>query len=328
MKLDTDRFDVSVVVPAFNEAEGLPRFLEAIDRVLKPLDVRAELVFVNDGSRDATEFVLQEIAAHRSDVVPVNFSRNFGKEAAMAAGLAVARGDCVVFMDADLQHPPEVLVELLAKWREGYDVVNGRKRRRGQEPLAYKAFANTFNGLMSRAVGGDMAGASDFKLLDRQVVDTLLEFPERNRFFRGMVTWVGYRVADVEFDVQERELGSTKWSLGSLVRYSLNNLLAFSSLPLVAVAYVGFVTAGLGVVLLLQTLFRYFTGSAAIGFTTVIAVEVMLGGMILTALGVIAVYLARMYDEQKGRPMFIIRRPRGPLARRADVPGTPDGAPV
>jgi len=326
MKMDTDRFDMSVVVPAFNEAEGLPRFLEEIDRVLKPLDVRAELVFVNDGSRDATELVLQEIAARRTDVVPVNFSRNFGKEAAMAAGLAVARGDCVVFMDADLQHPPEVLAELLAKWREGYDVVNGRKRRRGQEPAAYKAFANLFNGLMSRAVGGDMAGASDFKLLDRQVVDTLLQFPERNRFFRGMVTWVGYRVADVEFDVQERELGSTKWSLGSLVRYSLNNLLAFSSLPLVAVAYVGFMTAGLGVVLLLQTLFRYFTGSAAIGFTTVIAVEVMLGGMILTALGVIAVYLARMYDEQKGRPMFIIRRPRGQAPRRAGAHGSAEAA--
>ena len=318
MKLHTDKAEISIVVPAFNEAEGLPRFLEVVDRVLKPLNVRAELIFVNDGSRDATEKVLEEIARGRPDVVPVNFSRNFGKEAAMPAALAVASGDCVIFMDADLQHPPEVLGDLLAKWREGYDVVNGRKRQRGEEPAAYRAFANLFNGLMSHAVGGNMAGASDFKLLDRQVVDTLLQFPERNRFFRGMVTWVGFRVADVEFDVQEREIGSTKWSLGSLLRYSINNLLAFSSLPLVAVGYVGFSTAGLGALLLFQTFYRYFTGTAAMGFTTVIAVQVMLGGMILTALGVIAVYLARMYDEQKRRPMFIIRRPR-PLSARVDA---------
>lgn len=199
---------------------------------------------------------------------------------------------------------------MLAKWREGFDVVNGRKRRRSHEPALYRKFAAIFNGLMSHAVGGDMAEASDFKLLDRQVVNTLMQFPERNRFFRGMVTWVGYRVADVEFDVQEREIGSTKWSLGGLIRYSLGNLLAFSSLPLVAVAYVGFATVGFGTLLLIQTLYRYFTGTAAIGFTTVIAVQVMLGGMILTALGVISIYLARMYDEQKQRPMFIIRRPR------------------
>lgn len=323
MKLDTDRVEVSVIVPAFNEAEGLPRFLEEIDRVIASLDVRAELVFVNDGSQDGTEAVLQDIARFRPDVVPVNFARNFGKEAAMAAGLAVASGECVVFMDADLQHPPQILGELLAKWREGYDVVNGRKRRRGHEPAVYRAFANLFNGLMSRAVGGDMAGASDFKLLDRQVVDTLLQFPERNRFFRGMVTWVGFRVADVEFDVQEREIGATKWSLGSLMRYSLNNLLAFSSMPLVAVAYVGFATVGLGSLLLLQTLYRYFAGTAAIGFTTVIAVQVMLGGMILMALGVISIYMARMYDEQKQRPMFIIRRPRPRQASRGGVDRSP-----
>lgn len=310
MRLETDKVELSVVVPAFNEADMLPRFVDALDRVLDTLAVRAELVIVNDGSQDNTEQVLQAIARERPGVVPVNFSRNFGKEAALAAGLAVATGECVVFMDADLQHPPEVLPDMLARWREGYDVVNGRKRRRSQEPALYRRFAHLFNGLMSAAVGGDMAGASDFKLLDRQVVNTLLQFPERNRFFRGLVTWVGYRVADVEFDVQEREIGATKWSLRGLLRYSLSNLLAFSSLPLVAVAYVGFITVGLGSLLLIQTFYRYFSGTAAIGFTTVIAVQVTLGGMILLALGVIAIYMARMYDEQKQRPMFVIRRPR------------------
>jgi dolichol-phosphate mannosyltransferase len=177
----------------------------------------------------------------------------------------------------------------------------------GHEPALYRKFAAIFNGLMSHAVGGDMAGASDFKLLDRQVVNTLLQFPERNRFFRGMVTWVGYRVADVEFDAGARDR-QHQVVAGRADPLFLGNLLAFSSLPLVAVAYVGFATVGFGTLLLIQTLYRYFTGTAAIGFTTVIAVQVMLGGMILTALGVISIYLARMYDEQKQRPMFIIRR--------------------
>lgn len=187
----------------------------------------------------------------------------------------------------------------------------------------YRWFANSFNRLMSDMIGTKMTGASDYKLIDRQVADVLLDCPERNRFFRGLVAWVGFEVKEVEFDVVDRELGASKWSLASLIRYTLSNIIAFSSFPLVAVAYVGFITAGLGLLLLVQSLIRWIMGTAAVGFTTVIAVQVLLGGMILTALGVIAIYLSKMYDEQKNRPLFIIKRPRDaqkePLPTSADV---------
>jgi dolichol-phosphate mannosyltransferase len=163
---------------------------------------------------------------------------------------------------------------------------------------------------MSDLIGRKMTGASDYKLIDRQVADALLDCPERNRFFRGLVAWAGFRVEDVEFDVVERDTGSSKWSVGLLIRYSISNIIAFSSFPLVAVAYVGFATAALGLLLLAHALYRWAMGTAAVGFTTVIAIQVLLGGMILTALGVIAIYLSKMYDEQKNRPLFIIRRPR------------------
>lgn len=244
----------------------------------------------------------------------------------MAAGLASAAGKCMVFIDADLQHPPDLIPRMYSAWQQGSDVVNAVKLERSSEYFLYRWFANRFNGLMSAMIGQKMAGASDFKLIDRQVAEVLLECPERNRFFRGLITWVGFQVKNVEFDVVERELGSSKWSLASLIRYSLSNIIAFSSLPLVAVAYVGFVTVALGLLLLIQALIRWVMGTAAVGFTTVIAVQVLLGGMILTALGVIAIYLARMYEEQKSRPLFIIKRPREFGAKAEDPANSLTGA--
>ena len=303
--------EISIVVPAFNEAAVLASLADRLRGVLSGIGVAYEVLIVNDGSSDGTEACLEAMSRDDRRIRPVNLARNFGKEAAMAAGLASAAGNCIVFIDADLQHPPDLIPRMYAAWRQGSDVVNAVKRQRASESVVYRWFANRFNGLKSTVIGRNMAGASDFKLIDRQVAEVLLECPERNRFFRGLVAWVGFQVAHVEFDVVERELGTSKWSVGSLIRYSLANIVAFSSLPLVAVAYVGFVTAALGLLLLVQALFKWVMGTAAIGFTTVIAVQVLLGGMILTALGVIAIYLAKMYDEQKRRPLFVIKRPRG-----------------
>jgi dolichol-phosphate mannosyltransferase len=302
--------ELSVVVPAFNEAVVLPALVDKLRSVLSGIGADYEVLIVNDGSSDDTEACLQALSLADRRIRPLNLARNFGKEAAMAAGLASAAGKCIVFIDADMQHPPDLIPSLYAAWQQGSDVVNAVKRQRASESATYRWFANRFNGLMSAVIGRNMAGASDFKLIDRQVAEVLLECPERNRFFRGLVAWVGFRVENVEFDVVERELGTSKWSVGSLIRYSLANIVAFSSVPLVAVAYVGFVTAALGFLLLVQALFKWVMGTAAIGFTTVIAVQVLLGGMILTALGVIAIYLAKMYDEQKRRPLFVIKRPR------------------
>jgi glycosyltransferase involved in cell wall biosynthesis len=309
--MSTHDIVLSIIVPAFNEVEALPRLVVEVGRVMADLQCRYELVIVNDGSSDGTEACLAKLShMYPSIITAVNLSRNFGKEAAMAAGLETARGQALVFIDADLQHPPELLARMYDQWRSGSDIVNAVKRKRANEPGLYIWLANAFNRLMTGMIGRDMSGASDYKLIDRQVADVLMECPERNRFFRGLVAWVGFDEANIEFDVQEREHGDSKWSLWSLVRYSVTNMVSFSSWPLRAVGMVGFVTAALGMLLLIQTLVRYAMGEAASGFTTVIAIQLLLSGMLLTALGVISVYLSQMYEEQKQRPLFIIKRPR------------------
>lgn len=304
------RPEVSVVVPAYNEADNLRAAVQALSALLGRHARSFEIVIVNDGSRDRTRETLAELAAEFDYVRPVDLSRNFGKEAAMGAGLESAAGDCLIFIDADLQHPPALIPDMLAAWRAGADVVNAVKRDRGDESLVYKAFAGAFNHIMSSSIGSDVSGASDYKLIDRQVADALLACPERSRFFRGLVAWVGFETVNLPFDVQERNAGETKWSPLSLIKYSIRNVLAFSSLPLIGVAYAGFLVVFLGILLLLQTLYNYASGHALSGFTTVIVTQVLLSGMILFALGIIAIYLARMYEEQKSRPLFLIRHPR------------------
>lgn len=302
--------EVSVVVPAFNEQDNLRAVVGVLEKTLRGASESFEILIVNDGSSDRTEDVLAELEGAFPFVRAVNLSRNFGKEAAMGAGLEMARGACIIFIDADLQHPPELIPSMLTRWREGADVVNAVKRDRGDESFLYRMLAGGFNRVMSSSIGSDVSGASDYKLIDRQVAEALLSCPERNRFFRGLVAWVGFKVENLLFDVQERNAGVTKWSATSLIKYSLHNVLAFSSLPLIGVAYAGFFVVFMGFILLIQTLYNYFSGEALSGFTTVIVVQILLSGMMLFALGIIAIYIARMYDEQKSRPMYLIRRNR------------------
>jgi glycosyltransferase involved in cell wall biosynthesis len=301
--------DLSVVLPMHNEEQMVDRALGELTKTLTALGRSFELVCVDDGSRDATLALLQAQAARDARVVPVTLSRNFGKEAALAAGLASARGRAVIVMDADLQHPVELLPKLVELWEQGHEVVSAVKQTRTRESLTYRSLAKLFNLLMGGAAGTNFQGASDFKLLDREVVDALVALPERHRFFRGLVTWVGYRTCEVPFDVAERAAGTTKWSPLGLVRYSLRNLVAFSALPLRAVAALGFVTLLFAGGLAVQTLYRYLRGDALSGFTTVILLQLILGGLLLTSVGVIAVYLSAIYEELKGRPLFIVRKP-------------------
>jgi dolichol-phosphate mannosyltransferase len=205
--------DLSVIVPAFNEAAVLPSLIDRLRGVMAGIEVSYEILIVDDGSSDGTETYLETLSRNDRRIKPVNLARNFGKEAAMAAGLASAAGKCMVFIDADLQHPPDLIPRMYSAWQQGFDVVNAVKRQRSSEFFLYRWFANRFNGFMSAMIGRKVAGASDFKLIDRQVAEVLLECPERNRFFRGLVAWVGFRVKDVEFDVVERELGSSKGHL-------------------------------------------------------------------------------------------------------------------
>jgi dolichol-phosphate mannosyltransferase len=214
-------------------------------------------------------------------------------------------------MDADLQHPPELIPQLVALWRQGNEVVSAVKQSRGREGLLYRAMSGLFNAMMGSAAGASFRGASDFKLLDREVIDALARCPERNRFFRGLVTWVGFRTAQIPFDVRDRVAGRTKWSGTGLIRYSMRNLIAFTALPLKLVATAGFVTLVLAAGLAVQTLWRYLSGRAVSGFTTVILLQLIIGGLLLTSVGVIAIYIAEIYDEVKERPMYVVKKKIG-----------------
>lgn len=302
--------ELSIVIPMRNEAPNVDRVIDAVCEACLPLGEAFEIVCIDDGSEDDTLRRLDARRAQDDRIVVVSFSRCFGKEGALAAGLTTARGQAVILMDADLQHPPALIPTLVDRWREGYDVVEAVRddTPRGGSPARWPAAS--FYALMGSAAGARLEGSSDFKLLDRQVVDVLAEFQERNRFFRGLVAWVGFRVARVPFVVPARAAGDTKWSRIALARYALRNVLAFSSMPLRLVAWLGFVIIVLDVALGLQTFWNWWRGAAVTGFTTVILTVVGLGGLILLSLGVIAIYLAQMYEELKGRPVFVIRRDR------------------
>ncbi len=301
---------ISAIVPLFNEQEVVELTLKTLVEQLSILGDRFELICVDDGSSDGTLGQLYRRADLDSRIRVVALSRNFGKEAAMAAGLQVAEGDAILFLDADLQHPPELIPQMLELWQSGYDIVNGVKEYRARESFSYRISANLFNWLMGGVAQVDFRGASDFKLLDRQVADVLRQLPETRRFFRGLVAWSGFRSVRLPYAVKDRAAGKTKWSLFGLLRYSLRNLLAFSEMPLRAVAAAGFSTLIFAALLAAWQLYRYVTGTTLSGFTTVILLQLLLDGLLLTGVGIVAVYLAEMYAEVKQRPLYVVRRPR------------------
>ncbi len=229
----------------------------------------------------------------------------------MFAGLEKARGDCCVVLDCDLQHPPEKIVEMYRLWEQGYEVVEGIKHDRGEESGLHRFAANSFYGLISRATGMDMASSSDFKLLDRKVVDTLNAMPERNVFFRALSFWVGFRKAEVSYDVRERTVGESKWSTRSLIKYAITNIGSFSSLPLHAVTVMGVLTLIISIVFSVVALVQKLTGVALGGFTTVIILLLFIGSLVMISLGIIGYYIARIYEEVKGRPRYIIEEFKG-----------------
>lgn len=302
---------ISIVIPAYNEEKMIQKTADTVSGIMVGQEIPYEIVFVNDGSRDSTWNEIEKAVQKNSHIVGVNFSRNFGKEAAMLAGLAAAEGSCCAVMDCDLQHPPQVLVEMYRLWEQGYEVVEGVKRSRGKESAFHRASAGLFYRIISRAVGIDMSRASDFKLLDRRAVDAVLSLPERNVFFRALSAWVGFRSVSVEFDVQERTEGESKWSVPALIRYAVKNIVAFSTVPMQFVTIAGVFIFVMGIVLGLQTLFHYFTGRAVEGFTTVILLLLFIGSTIMISLGVIGYYIAKIYEEVKGRPRYIISKMTG-----------------
>lgn len=298
---------LSIILPAYNEKQNIERTAKTLSGMLEKEGIPFELLFISDGSMDGTYEEICRLAELDSRVRGAEFSRNFGKEAAIFAGLELALGDGCIVMDCDLQHPPEVIPEMYRLWQDGYEVVEGIKKSRGKESILHGMSAGLFYGIMSRMMRMDMRSSSDFKLLDRKVVNVLLGLGERNTFFRALSFWAGFRAAKVEYEVQERAFGSSKWSFRSLVRYAVSNVTSFSTIPLQMVTVMGMVSIIFSVILALQTLVKYLTGTAVEGFTTVILLILIIGGFIMISLGIIGHYLARIYEEVKGRPRYIIR---------------------
>jgi len=297
---------LSVILPAYNEVNMIPVASERLAGILDGAGIDFELLFVNDGSSDGTWDAICKAREKDQRVRGICFSRNFGKEAAMFAGLEKARGDCCVVIDCDLQHPPEKIVEMYRLWEQGYEVVEGIKSDRGEESGMRRFAANSFYGLISKATGMDMASSSDFKLLDRKVVDTLNAMPERNVFFRALSFWVGFKRAEVTYDVQERTAGESKWSTRSLIKYAITNIGSFSSAPLHLITVMGVVALVIAVIFSVVSLVQKLMGVALGGFTTVIILLLLFGSLIMISLGIIGYYIARIYEEIKGRPRYVI----------------------
>ena len=302
---------LSVVLPAYNEAKIIEKAATVIGTILENASIQYELVFVDDGSKDNTWNEIEKASQEHPHVVGVHFSRNFGKESALFAGLANTTGDCCVVMDCDLQHPPETIVEMYRLWQQGYEVVEGVKRSRGKESILHKASAGLFYKIISKAVKIDMSRASDFKLMDRMAVDALLNMPERNAFFRALSSWIGYKTTTVEFDVQEREEGESKWSTWSLIKYAITNIVAFSAAPMQIVTAAGVLVFILAMIIGIQTIVKFCMGGSVEGFTTVILLILIIGSIVMISLGIIGYYISKIYEEVKGRPKYLISKTVG-----------------
>jgi dolichol-phosphate mannosyltransferase len=268
-----------------------------------------EMIVIDDGSTDSTWQVLEKLAEKFPALKALQFSRNFGKEAAICAGVAYSSGQACIVIDSDLQHPPELIPEMVRLWKEEHwDIVEGIKTTRGTERLINKIGARFFYRTLSYLSGYNLYGSSDFKLLDRKVVDAWLDMRERNTFFRGMITWLGYRRKQLSFSVPSRRLTQSRWSFFGLFRLAVIAITAFSSLPLQAVTILGGIFLFCAVVFSGYALLLYFAGLALPGFTTVIILELVIGGVLMISLGIIGTYIAQIYQEVKYRPRYIVAR--------------------
>lgn len=296
---------LSVVLPAYNEEQMIAISGNAISEILEKENIPYEILFVDDGSVDSTWEKIEEYTLKKEQVRGISFSRNFGKEAAVAAGLADARGDCAVVLDCDLQHPPEKIVEMYHLWEQGYEIVEGIKNERGQEKKMHSLGAKIFYSVISRMAGFDMENSSDFKLLDRKVVDVLNTMPERG-FFRAISYWVGYHKTTVEYDVGTRVDGESKWSTRGLLKYAISNISSYSTAPMQIVTALGSIMLIISVIFGIWALIDKIVGRALEGMTTVIIITIFIGSIIMISLGIIGYYIARIYEEIKGRPKYII----------------------
>jgi len=298
---------ISVVVPLYKEAANLRAFLSSVTNELGKTGCRFELIIVDDGSPDDTWQILSEEARTISTLYGLRLSRNFGKELALCAGLERARGDAVIVMDGDGQHPPGLLPEMVRLWRTaGADIVEAVKTKRGPESFSDRMGALLFYVVLNKLAGVNLKGVSDFKLMNRRAVDAWQQMRERNVFFRGMTAWLGFTHVQIPFEVPQRSAGTTRWSFPTRLKLALTGISAFSSLPLQFVTVAGLLFFGFSVLFGIYTLVLQLTGRSVSGFATVILLLLIIGSLLMLSLGIIGEYLARIYEEVKGRPRYVI----------------------
>ncbi len=302
---------LSIVVPCYNEESTIHPFLTATKQTEEQMRDRLifDYIFVNDGSKDKTLEVLREVAQTYDNVHYLSFSRNFGKEAGLLAGLEAARGDLITVMDVDLQDPPELLIPMYEKIQEGYDVVGTRRSNREGEPIIRSLFARAFYHLINKISETEMVdGARDFRMMTRQVVDSILELKEVNRFSKGLFSWVGFDVTYISYENQERVAGETSWNFWSLLRYSIDGVVNFSEFPLNLSIYGGvlsFIISLIGIAFIIVR--RLMFGDAVKGWASLICIMLFIGGIQLLALGIIGKYIAKIFLETKKRPVYIVK---------------------
>ena len=298
----------SIVAPVYNEIGCVEAFYKEVARVMRSLNVNWELLLVDDGSTDGSTDAIRALAEKDSHVQPVIFARNFGHQIAVTAGLDYAQGDAVIIIDADLQDPPEVMLDLIAKWKEGFEVVYAVRRKREGESWFKLLTASMFYRLIYRITDVKIPlDTGDFRLLDRKVVNVMGQMRERHRFLRGMAAWVGYRQVGVEYDRKERFAGKTKYPFSKMLKLALNAITSFSYFPLQVATVLGFTCAGISIVAIPVVIaLRLSYNEALLGQATTLITVLFLGGVQLITLGILGEYVGRLYDEAKGRPLYII----------------------
>jgi len=300
------------VVPAHNEALGIVRAVGAMLQALASCGMWLEIIVVDDGSRDETFELVKDLSRKDARLKGLRLSRNFGKEAALLAGLRAASGDAMVTIDSDLQHPPALILEMIDAWRNGAMVVDAEKRGRKNDGAVARLASTLFHSFLSRLGGINLRNSSDFKLLDRSVVVAITRgLPERQRFYRGLAEWVGYPHASIPFDVGARVEGRRKWTLWKLMDLAVTATVAFTSAPLRIVTFLGLFTLVFGFAVGVEALTTWLQGRAVSGITTIIITILIVGSVIMISLGIIGEYIAKIYDEIKARPAYLVERAVG-----------------
>lgn len=300
----------SIVVPVFNEESVVLETYKRLKAVMDGLNEPYEILFVNDGSRDKTAYMINEICVLDKNIKLIDFSRNFGHQIAITAGMDYTRGKAIVVIDADLQDPPEVIPRMIEKWREGYDVVYGKRAERKGDTVFKKLTASIFYRLLRKMTDVDIpVDTGDFRLIDRKVCDALKTVNERSRYVRGLISWLGFRQTGVEFVRDKRFAGETKYPLKKMIKFAFDAITSFSYKPLKLASYAGMSVSLLSFAYLLYVFYlRLFTSETEVGWTSIVAINLFFNGIILIILGIIGEYIGRIYDEAKGRPLYIVRQ--------------------